>query len=67
MGLLPKLQKPKMEIGEDDAVEKRKSAPPIRGHIAEDLHIYKIVIIGCRITKMPLLGLKCRPFHLTWK
>jgi len=33
MGLLAKLQKPKMESGEDDAAGKRKLAPPIRGHI----------------------------------
>jgi len=36
--------------------------PKKRGHIQSTTHIYKIAIMGYRITKMPLLGLKCGPF-----
>jgi len=45
-------------------VGKRKSAPHIRGHITTDPHIYKNATTKYKITKMPLLGLKCWPTHL---
>jgi len=43
-----------------------------RGHIQFATHIYKIAIMGCKITKMPLLDLKYWPIHsndmeMTWK
>jgi len=72
MGHLPKLQKPKMESGEE--YRRRCVAglhgkrPNFRGHIQSATHIYKIVIMDCRIAKMPLLALNVGPFtQMIWK
>jgi len=59
-------------------MKRKKSAtawrrrPKFRGHIKSATHIYKIAIMGCGITKMPLLGLTCWPIHsddmgMAWK
>jgi len=49
----------KMESGEDDG-----DGNEICGHITTDSHLYKNATIRCKITKMPLLGLKCWLIHL---
>jgi len=46
--------------------------PNFRGLVNSVTTIYKIVTLSLRITKMPLLGLKCWPIHsddvkMTWK
>jgi len=46
--------------------------PNFRGPLKSASIIYKNVILPLRITKMPLLGLKCWPIHsddveMTWK
>jgi len=48
------------------------SRPNFRGQINSASTIYKNVILPLRITKMPLLDLKCWPSHsndmeMTWK
>ena len=61
MGHLPKLKTSKMEVGENVGDEVcswcMEKKPYSRGHLKSASIIYKITIMSCRITKMPLLGL----------
>jgi len=76
MGHLPKLKTSKMEVGENVEEEEcgclHARRPNFHGHLKFASIIYKIVIMSCRITKMPLLGLKCWPIRsddveMMWK
>ena len=54
MGHQPKLRNMKMEYMEEDGGCHLQRRPKFRGNITADPHIYKNVIMGCGITKMPL-------------
>jgi len=61
-----------MEVGEDHMRLLHAKRPNSRGQINFATTIYKNVILPLRITKMPLLGLKCWLIHsddveMTWK
>jgi len=55
------LKHKKNEVGENVEEEEcsflHARRPKTRGPITPATHIYKIAIMSCRITKMPLLGL----------
>jgi len=53
-----------MEVGEDDMRLLLAKRPNSHGQINFATTIYKKAILPFRITKMPLLGLKCWPIHL---
>jgi len=51
-------------VGEDAMRLAHAKRPNSRGQINSATSIYKNVILPLRITKMPLLGLKCWSIHL---
>jgi len=54
MGLLPKLQKPKMESGKNDGCWKTKNSTPFYVVTSPKIHIF---------TKLPLLGAGLQKCH----
>jgi len=68
----PKLENVKMEVEEEDMRLPMLNDLKSRGQINSATIIYKNATTRCRITKMPVLGLKYWPIHLddvemTWK